>query len=96
MAGFRELFQWERFITPSIIKLFYGLAIVLTVLVAAWSAIGGVMLMPINPLAGLVTIVASLVGALAAIVFIRIAAEFVLVTFRINEHLSALRERVDG
>ncbi len=96
MAGLRELFQWERFITPSIIKLFYGLAIVLTVLAALWWAVGGVMLMQINPLAGLVTIVASVVGALAAIVFIRIASEFVLVTFRINEHLSALRDRVDG
>ncbi len=28
MFEFRDLFQWERFITPSIIKIFYWLALV--------------------------------------------------------------------
>ena len=32
MFEFRDLFQWERFITPSIIKIFYWLAIALAVL----------------------------------------------------------------
>ena len=27
MFDFRDLFQWERFITPSIIKIFYWLAV---------------------------------------------------------------------
>ena len=29
MFDLRDLFQWERFITPSIIKIFYWLAILL-------------------------------------------------------------------
>ena len=32
MFSFRDLFQWERFITPSIIKLFYWLALGIIVL----------------------------------------------------------------
>ena len=27
MLDYRDLFQWERFITPSIIKIFYWLAV---------------------------------------------------------------------
>ena len=37
MFDLRDLFQWERFITPSIIKIFYWLAILLVVL----SGVGG-------------------------------------------------------
>ena len=33
MFNFRDLFQWERFITPSIIKLFYWLVVVIIILV---------------------------------------------------------------
>ena len=32
MLDYRDLFQWERFITPSIIKIFYWLAIGVSVL----------------------------------------------------------------
>ena len=32
MFNFRDLFQWDRFITPTIIKTFYWLVIALTVL----------------------------------------------------------------
>ena len=32
MFNFSDLFQWERFITPSIIKMFYWLALGITVL----------------------------------------------------------------
>jgi hypothetical protein len=31
MFDLRDLFQWERFITPSIIKVFYWLAVIITV-----------------------------------------------------------------
>ncbi len=32
MFDLRDLFQWDRFITPSIIKIFYWLAVVISVL----------------------------------------------------------------
>ena len=89
MFDFRDLFQWERFITPSIIKIFYWLAIGLSMVVGMSGALSGLALMLINPIGGAIMMLGSLIGILAA----RIVAEFVLITFRINEHLGAIRNR---
>ena len=40
MFDLRDLFQWERFITPSIIKIFYWLAVGMSVLFALSGIIG--------------------------------------------------------
>ena len=32
MFGFGDLFQWERFVTPTVIKMFYWLAVVISIL----------------------------------------------------------------
>jgi len=93
MLDLRDLFQWERFITPSIIKVFYWLAVGLSVLFGVWNIFAGLLLMAVNPFGGLIMMVASLVGVLMGILAARIAAEFVLITFRINEHLGAIRNR---
>jgi hypothetical protein len=93
MFEFRDLFQWERFITPSIIKIFYWLAIALAVLGGLQGLITGLMGMIANPLAGILAMVGAVLMALVGIVFARIAAEFVLIVFRINEHLGAIRSQ---
>lgn len=93
MLDLRDLFQWERFITPSIIKVFYWLAVGLSVLFGLSGVFSGLLLMAVNPFGGLITIVASLIGTLIGILAARIVAEFVLITFRINEHLGAIRNR---
>jgi hypothetical protein len=93
MSALLDLFQWERFITPSIIKVFYALAVVIAVLVGGSGIVDGINLMLLNPLGGLFLVLANLVGLLVAIVFARILSEFVLVMFRINEHLGAIRSR---
>jgi Domain of unknown function (DUF4282) len=82
MLDLRDLFQWERFITPSIIKVFYWLAVGLSVLFGLS-----------NLFTGLLMMVASLFGVLIGILTARIVAEFILITFRINEHLGAIRNR---
>ena len=66
-----DLFQWERFITPSIIKLFYWLVVVIVILGGLSGLVSALGLLTVNP----------------------IAAEFILMVFRINEHLSAIRNR---
>ncbi len=93
MFDLRDLFQWERFITPSIIKIFYWLAVGISVLVGVSGIFSGLTLMIASPLGGLVVIVASLIGVFIGVIFARIVAEFVLITFRINEHLGAIRNR---
>ena len=87
MFDFRDLFQWERFITPSIIKIFYWLAIGLS------GILSGLALMMLQPLTGLFLVLSSVLGMLTGVIFIRILSEFVLITFRINEHLGAIRNR---
>ena len=93
MFDFRDLFQWERFITPSVIKIFYWLAIGLSIVVGLSGALSGLALMIIQPVTGAIMMLGSLLGILIGILASRIVAEFVLITFRINEHLGAIRNR---
>ena len=96
MFSFRDLFQWERFVTPSIIKLFFWLAIAIIVLFGL-SAIGSaVQMMAVSAGVGAFMLIGSLLGVTIGILFARIVAEFVLIVFRINEHLGAIRNRGEG
>jgi hypothetical protein len=91
--GIKDLFQWERFITPSIIKVFYWLAVVISLLLGIASAFSSLLTMAVNPVVGVMSLVSSVLGALIGIIVARIVAEFVLIVFRINEHLGAIRNR---
>ena len=93
MFDFRDLFQWERFITPSIIKIFYWLAIGLTVLFGLSGLLSAIGTMMISPGVGIVMLIGSVLGVVIGVIFARIAAEFILIVFRINEHLGAIRNR---
>jgi hypothetical protein len=93
MFDLRDLFQWERFITPSIIKVFYLLAVIIMVLVGLSGILSGLLVMMLQPLSGLVMVVSSVLGMLTGVILVRILSEFVLITFRINEHLGAMRNR---
>ena len=88
-----DLFQWERFITPSIIRLFYWLMVVIVLLSGLSGLFTAIGLIRISLLSGAVTAIVSLVGMLFGILFARIATEFILMIFRINEHLAAIRNR---
>lgn len=93
MFKFGDLFQWDRFITPSIIKVFYWLAVAIAVLFGLSGVASALSLLAVSPVAGLVMVIASLIGVVVGVIFARIAAEFVLIVFRINEHLGAIRQR---
>jgi hypothetical protein len=93
MFAFSDLFQWERFITPQIIKIFYWLAVAVSVL-AGLSGVGsGLAMMFVNPFAGLIAVLISVITVVIGVIFARIAAEFILIVFRISEHLGAIRAR---
>jgi len=93
MFGLGDLFQWERFVTPVVIKVFYWLAVVIAILLGCAGVIGSLTTMAFNPVIGVIYMMTSLVGAFAGIIVARIIAEFVLIVFRINEHLGAIRNR---
>jgi hypothetical protein len=93
MFSFTDLFQWERFITPSIIKIFYWLVVCISVLfgISGLAAAAGVI--NVSPFAGFIMMLTSAIGVVVGIIVARIVAEFVLIVFRINEHLGAIRNR---
>lgn len=93
MFEFRDLFQWDRFITPTIIKSFYWLVIVLIGLAGLSGIFSGLALMAVTPFGGFISILLSLAGILVGLISARIGAEFILIVFRINEHLGAIRDQ---
>jgi hypothetical protein len=94
MFDIRDLFQWERFITPSIIKVFYWLAVAAAGLAGVRMLLVGLtLILHLALVDGLVLIVTGLLVALIGIIFARIGAEFILIVFRINEHLGAIRSQ---
>ena len=93
MFGLGDLFQWERFVTPTVIKVFYWLAVIISVLLGFAGIVSSLTTMAYNPFVGLIFLVTSVLGAAMGIVMSRIAAEFVLIVFRINEHLGAIRNQ---
>ena len=93
MFGLGDLFQWERFVTPTVIKVFYWLAVVISVLLGFAGVVSALTTMAYNPFVGLIFLITSVLGAGIGIVMSRIAAEFVLIVFRINEHLGAIRNQ---
>jgi hypothetical protein len=93
MFGIGDLFQWERFVTPIVIKVFYWLAVVLSILLGVAGAVSSLTAMAFNPFVGMISLIASVLGACMGVILARIIAEFVLIVFRINEHLGAIRNR---
>jgi hypothetical protein len=93
MLSFRDLFQWERFVTPSIIKLFFWLAVAITMLFGLSGIASAVQMMAVNASVGAFMLLGSILGVTIGILFARIVAEFVLIVFRINEHLGAIRNQ---
>ncbi|WP_213773271.1 DUF4282 domain-containing protein [Bradyrhizobium sp. dw_78] len=93
MFDFQDLFQWDRFITPTIIKTFYWLVIVLIALFGISGIFSGLAMMAVSPFGGFLAVLYSITGVIVGIIFSRIAAELVLIVFRINEHLGAIRDQ---
>lgn len=93
MFEYRDLFQWDRFITPSIVKPFYWLVIALIALFGLSGVFSGLAVMAVSPFGGFILVLSSIVSVVVGVVFTRIVAELVLIIFRINEHLGAIRDQ---
>lgn len=96
MFGIGNLFQWERFVTPTVIKVFYWLAVVISILLGLAGAITALGTMAFNPFVGMIFLISSLLGICMGVIASRIVAEFVLIVFRINEHLGAIKNQGAG
>jgi predicted membrane metal-binding protein len=93
MFDFRDLFQWDRFITPTISKTFYWLVVALIILFGISGVFSGLAAMAVSPFGGFIVLLSSIASVVVGMVFSRILTEFVLIVFRINEHLGAIRDQ---
>jgi len=69
MLDFQDLFQWDRFITPTIIKTFYWLVIGLIVLFGISGIFSGLAAMAISPFGGFIRLFASIASIVVGVVF---------------------------
>jgi predicted membrane metal-binding protein len=53
----------------------------------------GLATMAVSPFGGFLMLLSSIASVVVGIVFSRILAEFILIVFRINEHLGAIRDQ---
>ena len=93
MFDFQDLFQWDRFITPTIIKTFYWLIMAVIALFGIAGILSALSAMAISPFDGFIMLLSSIASVVVGVIFARIAAEFILIVFRINEHLGAIRDQ---
>ena len=78
------------------IKTFYWLVIALIVLLGISGIFTGLSAMAISPFGGFIVLLSSIASVVVGVIFSRIVAEFVLIVFRINEHLGAIRDQGAG
>ena len=83
------------FITPTI-KTFYRLVIALIVVFGIAGVFNGLATMAISPFGGFILPLSSIASVVVGIILSRMVAEFVLIVFRINEHLGAIRDQGAG
>ena len=91
---FAKLFQWDEFLTPKLINVFFLLAVALVVLGGIAGIFNGLFVMFRYSFGGgLVTILFALIGTVIGIIVARISAEMILVVFKINDTLGDIRDR---
>ncbi len=93
MLNFQDLFQWDRFITPTIVKTFYVLVVALIILFGISGIFSGLAMMAVSPFGGFLMVLYSIASVLVGVIFSRIITELILIVFRINEHLGAIRDQ---
>jgi len=64
MLGIGDLFQWERFVTPTVIKVFYWLAVVISLLLGIVGVVTSLNTMAFNPFVGMIFLIATVLGTL--------------------------------
>ncbi|MGB8276682.1 MAG: DUF4282 domain-containing protein [Methylovirgula sp.] len=96
MLRLQDFINFDRYLTPSIIRIFYLLQLVLIALFALSNIFGALAVMTHSFFFGLVWLVGTLIGAVIAALAARIVTEIVMVLFQNNEHLAAIRARAEG
>jgi len=86
-----EFLNFDRYLTPSIIRIFYLLQIALIGLLTLIGILGALTTMFHSFFFGFIALCSSLLGGAIGVMAARIVTEVVMVFFQNNEHLAAIR-----
>jgi Domain of unknown function (DUF4282) len=96
MPSLRDFLTLERYLTPSIIRAFYLLLVALIAAFGIINILAAFAAMAYSLLPGIAWLVSSIVGTAVGLLGARIVTEVVMVLFKNNENLAALRKHVEG
>lgn len=96
MSQLRDFLNFEHYLTPSLFRIFYLLQLALIAIFAISNIFAALATMFSSFLFGFVWLAGALVGAVAAAIAARVFTEIIMVLFQNNEHLAAIRPRVEG
>lgn len=96
MPSLRDFLTFERYLTPSIIRVLYLLAAALILIFGIVNILAAFAAMAYSLFTGVAWLICAIVGTAVGLLAVRVLAEIVLVLFQNNEHLAALRTHVEG
>ena len=91
-----DFLDFEHYLTPSIIRIFYILQLALIGFFAISNIFVALAAMIHSFFFGLVWLASTLIGAVVAALAARILTEIIMVLFQNNEHLAVIRARAEG
>jgi len=92
----QDFLSFDRYLTPSIICIFYFLQIVLIGIFGVCGLFIALGTLFNSFFGGVLFLFATLLGTAIGIIGARIVTEIIMVLFQNNEHLAAIRAREEG
>jgi hypothetical protein len=96
MPGIQDFMSFEHYLTPSTIRAFYLLLMALITLLGAINVFAAFAAMAYSLPTGIAWLLCAVLGTATGLVAARVVAGVVMILFKSNEHLAALREHVEG
>jgi hypothetical protein len=96
MPTIQDFLTFDRYLTPSIIRVFYLLQVALIAFFGLINILAAFVAMAYSLLTGIAWLLCALIGTAAGLVTARVVTELIMILFQNNEHLAALRSRVEG
>lgn len=95
MFQLQDFINFNRYLTPSIIRIFYLLQLALIALFGISNIFAALVVMTHAFFYGLVWLAGTLLGVVFAAIAARIVTEIIMVLFQNNEHLGMIRARAE-
>jgi hypothetical protein len=96
MPSTRDFLTFDHYLTPSILRAFYLLVVALIIIFGIINALAAFAAMAYSMVTGIAWLLCAVISTVVGVLAARIVTEIVMVVFKNNEHLAALRAHVEG